>query len=177
MKTMLAAAASALLLAATSSASATPGVTPVSDTLMVLNAAGVVVALVSQDEAGEGAFIYLNGIPADPSQFGHYTLLTEPSGVGSDAFGVAVGGPAPYLLGFQSDGESGPFVYGDTGPITLHEGGWVNGTQYLDPALQAQGDTAWFFSDGVPEPATWAMMLGGFALIGSALRRRKALVA
>lgn len=26
---------------------------------------------------------------------------------------------------------------------------------------------------GVPEPAAWAMMLGGFGLIGSALRRRK----
>ena len=26
----------------------------------------------------------------------------------------------------------------------------------------------------VPEPATWAMMIGGFGLVGSALRRRKA---
>ncbi len=30
---------------------------------------------------------------------------------------------------------------------------------------------------GVPEPATWALMLGGFALTGVALRRRKAIVA
>ena len=27
--------------------------------------------------------------------------------------------------------------------------------------------------DGVPEPATWAMMLGGFGLIGGTLRRRR----
>jgi hypothetical protein len=30
------------------------------------------------------------------------------------------------------------------------------------------------FSAGVPEPASWAMMIGGFGLIGAALRRRKA---
>jgi len=30
--------------------------------------------------------------------------------------------------------------------------------------------------DPVPEPATWAMMIGGFALVGSAMRRRKATV-
>ena len=26
---------------------------------------------------------------------------------------------------------------------------------------------------GVPEPASWALMLGGFGLVGSALRRKK----
>lgn len=30
---------------------------------------------------------------------------------------------------------------------------------------------------GVPEPASWALMIGGFGLAGSALRRRKALAA
>ncbi|MBT2186741.1 PEP-CTERM sorting domain-containing protein [Sphingobium sp. H33] len=29
---------------------------------------------------------------------------------------------------------------------------------------------------GVPEPATWAMMIGGFALAGVAMRRRKVAV-
>ncbi len=28
----------------------------------------------------------------------------------------------------------------------------------------------------VPEPATWAMMIGGFALAGAAMRRRKTAV-
>ena len=32
-------------------------------------------------------------------------------------------------------------------------------------------------SSGVPEPATWALMLGGFGLAGAALRRRRATVA
>jgi hypothetical protein len=29
----------------------------------------------------------------------------------------------------------------------------------------------------VPEPATWAMMIGGFGLVGGALRRRRAIAA
>ncbi|MBT9473847.1 MAG: PEPxxWA-CTERM sorting domain-containing protein [Phenylobacterium sp.] len=32
-------------------------------------------------------------------------------------------------------------------------------------------------SSAVPEPATWAMMIAGFGLAGSALRSRRALIA
>jgi hypothetical protein len=31
--------------------------------------------------------------------------------------------------------------------------------------------------DGIPEPATWALMLGGFGLAGAALRRRQSAIA
>jgi hypothetical protein len=34
-----------------------------------------------------------------------------------------------------------------------------------------------FFGSVVPEPATWAMMIGGFGLVGGAMRRRKTQVA
>ena len=30
---------------------------------------------------------------------------------------------------------------------------------------------------GVPEPTTWALMIGGFGMVGAAMRRRKGLVA
>jgi hypothetical protein len=30
---------------------------------------------------------------------------------------------------------------------------------------------------GVPEPASWAMLIGGFGLTGAAMRRRKAMTA
>ncbi|MBB5984667.1 PEPxxWA-CTERM sorting domain-containing protein [Sphingobium lignivorans] len=33
------------------------------------------------------------------------------------------------------------------------------------------------YSPGIPEPATWAMMIGGFALAGGALRRRRGMAA
>lgn len=42
---------------------------------------------------------------------------------------------------------------------------------------------SWIFNDdyrpvdGVPEPATWAMLIGGFGLVGAAARRRRALTA
>ncbi|MBO9574118.1 MAG: PEPxxWA-CTERM sorting domain-containing protein [Sphingobium sp.] len=32
-------------------------------------------------------------------------------------------------------------------------------------------------ADGVPEPASWAMMIAGFAAAGGAMRRRKTAVA
>ncbi len=44
--------------------------------------------------------------------------------------------------------------------------------------LVGAGNTVTFDAAGaVPEPATWAMMIGGFGLIGASLRRRAARVA
>ena len=37
--------------------------------------------------------------------------------------------------------------------------------------------TAFSYAAGVPEPATWALMIGGFGLAGASLRRRKAVAA
>jgi hypothetical protein len=55
---------------------------------------------------------------------------------------------------------------------TAHEGyvyldgfGAVTPPPVIDPPV-----------DGVPEPATWAMMISGFALIGASMRRRKVAV-
>ena len=36
-----------------------------------------------------------------------------------------------------------------------------------------EGGQLLFLETGVPEPATWAMMIGGFGLVGSAMRRRR----
>ena len=49
---------------------------------------------------------------------------------------------------------------------------FVGGTYHLGEDLSvnyaARGDTG-----GVPEAATWAMMLGGFGMIGATLRSRR----
>lgn len=49
------------------------------------------------------------------------------------------------------------------------------GNSVYDYQLTVTGLTAdpTFGSAGVPEPAAWAMMLGGFGLAGSAMRRRR----
>jgi hypothetical protein len=38
-------------------------------------------------------------------------------------------------------------------------------TAFMDPIVS--------FSAGVPEPASWAMMIAGFGLVGAAARRRR----
>jgi len=48
--------------------------------------------------------------------------------------------------------------------------GFAHGIVAVNGATQA-------FIVGVPEPATWAMMIGGFGLAGGALRRRRAATA
>lgn len=42
-------------------------------------------------------------------------------------------------------------------------------------ASGASGDVTFTFTDGVPEPASWALMIAGFGLVGATLRRRVAL--
>ena len=58
--------------------------------------------------------------------------------------------------------------------------GFVAGTNTLDFIVYNTGGPGGLrveMSGGVPEPASWAMMLGGFGLVGGALRsRRKAAV-
>ncbi|WP_294392214.1 PEPxxWA-CTERM sorting domain-containing protein [uncultured Sphingomonas sp.] len=51
----------------------------------------------------------------------------------------------------------------DTGFWSLQDGSSISGTAFAPGA--------------VPEPASWAMMIGGFGMIGAAMRRRQKLVA
>ncbi|MFD1612942.1 PEPxxWA-CTERM sorting domain-containing protein [Sphingomonas tabacisoli] len=48
----------------------------------------------------------------------------------------------------------------------------TNGNHFNRP-----NDRAFSLVAGIPEPATWAMMVGGFALAGGAMRRRRLVVA
>lgn len=67
-------------------------------------------------------------------------------------------------------------------PLTLLNGSNTITFSYAG-ALQTPGDEAWgvdsatitgnVLTSAVPEPAAWAMMLGGLALTGAALRRRR----
>ena len=48
-----------------------------------------------------------------------------------------------------------------------------SGGQFGDPSVRFNDPT----NGGVPEPASWALMIGGFGLAGTALRRRRAALA
>ena len=76
---------------------------------------------------------------------------------------------------------------GQTINFWLGTGGFLSGTAY--PQIESANENAYSFATGatfsaredigggtgsdVPEPASWAMMVGGFALAGAAMRRAR----
>ena len=95
------------------------------------------------------------------------TGLLGPGSYGSNNNLLYVGQPSLLdILGFSFTGAFGNRnIYG-------------SGTSYFDFARE--GTVSFSISEvtrGVPEPATWAMMLIGFGAMGVALRRRRVAVA
>ncbi len=56
-------------------------------------------------------------------------------------------------------------LYQTMGDTSAYVADWAVGAQYTNYAFKVG-------AAGVPEPAAWAMMLAGFGLVGSAMRRR-----
>ena len=63
---------------------------------------------------------------------------------------------------------TGSDVFNLPGGVTVNAGSYLVNNRYFDPSL---------VSAGVPEPASWALMIAGFGLAGAGLRRRRAAVA
>ena len=157
-----------------------------SDCMVVFDPNGLIVSSAGaneQDELNNGpSFVYtVPGVAPDPAQFGFATTRCElgfacgpgqPAANYSDIYGVAnVGGSL--FLAFSSDDETGcpicsqGFYYlPETWP------GIYATTFYLDPALQAQGFTAYFWTDTTPEPASMILLASGIGLAATKLRRR-----
>ena len=84
------------------------------------------------------------------------TLLVGISYIGLH-FGKGVGGPGNATAFYKIDGGAG------LDAITL--------------AYNASSGAVLYGTGAVPEPATWAMMIAGFGLVGGAMRRRKTRIA
>lgn len=54
---------------------------------------------------------------------------------------------------------------------------WLLGTERIDIGFSGSLDSVTRASAAVPEPATWAMLIAGFGLVGATLRRRTVRVA
>ena len=177
-KLAIALAATGLLLA--TAASAVPGTRGVSDWLRVYDASGALFTEVNAYEPGEDpGFIYTLPVfvAVDASQFGNATVLMEPGPLPqrqSDIFGICggCGGNGQLGLGFASDSEDHGPAFGSFPRTFLETHSVWDATFYLDKGLQDAGWHAYFMSD-VPEPASWALMVGGFGLVGYSLRRRR----
>lgn len=108
-----------------------------------------------------------------PSIDGSEFVINYDSGTNVISFTYTPGTNDPLVHYFTVKQASGYALFYDADPIT-------SGSVDLDPYFRQPGYShITFFDTGtpaVPEPATWAMMLGGLALAGVALRRRKTAV-
>ena len=131
-------------------------------------------ALVGPESYGGSYGLFDGGILAD--SFDVSFNIFNSSGELSDTWHIfGTKGSARFDLPFFSDVEGVPLKLLD-GATSITETGLYQTVFSLNTT---SGDhyTLQFRSDaggGVPEPATWTMMIGGFGLVGAMARRRKA---
>ena len=117
-----------------------------------------------------GGTITLDG--GNSSSHGYAVLGTLPAG----AVSILNNGTAGNIVDFYYSYGNGKVYYSSI-PLDFYLGGsGNNGDSFRNiytPNLVAQaGALAGAVNPAVPEPATWGMMIAGFAVVGSAMRRR-----
>ena len=122
---------------------------------------------------------------------GTYDILSARGNVDGDVISGLVNNPAQPNASFSADGF---FIYDNTftpvAPVVTNPGILFNGASGLEYNLFSDNATQYELYKAtpgvgyvnsvgtlsvlaVPEPAQWALMLGGFGLMGGALRRRR----
>lgn len=100
---------------------------------------------------------------------------------------VGVYNGADLLNGLTVSTVNNPSLYGVEHGVIWHDDGFsftaTGATSTLRLAADIPGNAGVFFDTvsvlgaGVPEPAAWALMIGGFGMAGAMLRRRRAALA
>ena len=114
------------------------------------------------------------GLDIAPSSFGEFAgdLLVGNFGDGTiSAYDLTTGAFEGRLLG--TDGN--PIVVGDLWALMNGNGGKGGDTDkvYFTAGVSDEAHGLFGSLTAVPEPASWAMMVGGFGLMGAAMRRRR----
>jgi hypothetical protein len=104
--------------------------------------------------------------------------FTSPSNVNGTVGGTTVGQETPLIGIFQNGyvhwNGSQTFNFGSAGllTVTLNDQSFGSGFFGLTNGGTAVSGNFRLTAAAVPEPASWAMMVGGFGVVGGALRRR-----
>jgi hypothetical protein len=102
------------------------------------------------------------------------------AGSAYDGFIVTVNNDGTLILVNPATGELTTIANGggrgDFAGVDLDHGQLFASFDYATYRLGIAGGTIGGGNNGVPEPATWAMMIGGLAMAGMAMRRRKVTV-
>jgi hypothetical protein len=112
-----------------------------------------------------------------------YDLVGAGGTFGIYGWALYINGSYVTLFGAVVDPTmSGTYSYALTGgtdyAVQLLALGNIRGSVLPEYDATLTGDFDWnITADAVPEPASWAMMIGGFGLVGSTLRRRRLVAA
>jgi len=104
----------------------------------------------------------LMGAPATP-------LIIPPVMAAPPLYNVVAGTPPVSIIPAAAGGGGGPPILSEIPPA----GGGIGGVVAPPPIITQSVPPPPAATGAVPEPASWAMMLVGFATIGGALRRKK----
>jgi len=153
-------------------------------------AAATAAALMATQASATAFFIDYTGVSATNGAFTAHLTGNYAGGVATsisgDRNGIAVTGLSPYAAATQK--ITGTFPFTDFGGLSyttldgISYNFYVDGpsnfeiNDVLDPGGFASNDapiSPLAITASVPEPATWAMLLAGFGMIGFGLRSRK----